>query len=450
MQTHDYRNKKFNTTLPLVKAEVEEDGYYYLTFGLSTTTVDLENEQVTPECLDDMIEQAKVINSVQVHQYGLDDIIGPIVDSWKEAQNQAQIMYVKVRVVPSLKDKIKELVDAGVRLGGSIGGIYMKDRMQNGIRLLEKVKLLEASLTPLPVNWDTLGTAMEAEKSCPNGLCGQIFKSIQAKYFKEMEDDNVKKSKSESDSYEGLRAKVDAAVRDTYTQDGYGVWVKLTFPDSVIIEDYNEDKLYEIPYTINGDGEVELGERTEVEEQYVEKKLQLFRENFLEANTMDKKEFQTFKDEMLTAQREQNDELIEAIKGLNTPMDSTVEAEKPGEPLEAKTLDETVLVEKVTKGVLKALGIEHPVEEKETEKGSVVILNSKDLEDLQSEMITKTILEIAKQRKGTRKSNPLGGDKFVMPGAAEERDDTPTQSEGRKSISQIAEGIIKRNPMRVA
>ena len=47
MKQHNYVNKKFNTILPLVKAETGEDGYYYLTFGLSTDTADLENEQVT-------------------------------------------------------------------------------------------------------------------------------------------------------------------------------------------------------------------------------------------------------------------------------------------------------------------------------------------------------------------------------------------------------------------
>ena len=68
-------------------------------------------------------------------------------------------MFIKVRVRPSLKDKIKELIDTGVRLGGSFGALYVEDFVDKGIRQLVKVKLLEGSLTPLPVNWETLGTA---------------------------------------------------------------------------------------------------------------------------------------------------------------------------------------------------------------------------------------------------------------------------------------------------
>ena len=446
MKQHNYVNKKFNTILPLVKAETGEDGYYYLTFGLSTDTADLENEQVTEACLDDMIEQAKSINSFQVHQYGLDDIIGPIVDAWKEKQNKTNIMFVNVRVRPSLTEKIKELVDTGVRLGGSIGGIYLKDRMQDGIRILEKVQLLEGSLTPLPVNWDTLGTAGRATKSCPNGLCKQIYNSIHGKYFKApkgQEDMTVTKSRSESDSYEGLRDKVDAAVRAAYTQDGLGTWIKLTFPDSVIVEDHNENKFYEIPYTINGDGEVELGERTEVEEQYVEKKYEIFRSNFLEDYNMDKKEFETFKTEMITAQKEQNDALIGAIKGLVPE----AHEEPPADPAAGavKTVDEESIVDKTVAGVLKALGVQVPEDETETEQGSVVILNDKALEDLQADIITKTILEVAKQRKGTRKSNPLGGNKFEAPTVPEEKG-----GNGKMSTRKAAEALARRKGLIVS
>ena len=51
-----YVNKKFKIRMPLQKGYDGGDGFYYLEFALSTTDVDLENEQVTAECLDDMIE----------------------------------------------------------------------------------------------------------------------------------------------------------------------------------------------------------------------------------------------------------------------------------------------------------------------------------------------------------------------------------------------------------
>jgi len=278
LKTSNFVNKKLKFIMPLIKAKMEDDGYYYLKFGLSTETTDLENEQVAPEAIDDMIKQAKAINSFACHQYGLDDVLGPIVDSWKDkTKNGLDIMMIKVRVVPSLKSKIKELVDAGVRLGGSFGGMCLEDEMVDGIRILKKILLLEGSLTPLPVNWDTLGTAEETTKECKNGLCTQIVKSIRDKYDLPEEKLEVKNvTRTEDESYEAIRVAVEAAMEEAYTGDGYSpTWIRLTFPDSVIYENWEEGKTYELPYSIDEEGKVTLGEPIEVQEQYVEKKTSL-------------------------------------------------------------------------------------------------------------------------------------------------------------------------------
>jgi len=62
-----------------------------------------------------MIKQAKNINGFEGHNYGLDSVIGPVVDAWKEKTGKSQMMYVKVRVKPSMEKTIKELVETGVR-----------------------------------------------------------------------------------------------------------------------------------------------------------------------------------------------------------------------------------------------------------------------------------------------------------------------------------------------
>jgi len=66
-------------------------------------------------------------------------------------------------------------------MGGSFGGICKKDYInESGSRMLDKVNLLDATFTPMPVNQATLGTASLEYKDCT--VCNQIIKSIERKY----------------------------------------------------------------------------------------------------------------------------------------------------------------------------------------------------------------------------------------------------------------------------
>lgn len=440
----DYIDKKFKFNMPLVKGELEKDGHYYIKFALSTTTKDLENEEVSEECLDSMIEQAKTLNSFQCHVYGLNDIIGPIVDAWKEVNDGITQMWIKVRVVPSMKDKIKELIDTGVRLGGSIGGSYIKDRMEDGTRILEEIKLLEGSLTPLPVNQDTLGTATEADvkKNCPGGMCNQILKSIQNKYYKDMEVQNV--SKTESQSYEELIRQVNEAVRNRYrgVNNESTVYVKLTFPDSVIVLDWENGNQYEIPYTIDEESNVVLGESVEVEEMYVEKKMEIFKDKAIYVGEMPE-ELKEFKGDESMEEKdikkmidESNKELLKEIKEMIEVKEPEIEPEI--EPV--KAIDPAKIAEEVTANIYKSLGIEVE-EEKEPEAGNIVIMDSKALEDLQEETIKKTILGIAKQRDGLRKSKPTATGKFDFQNdpTEEKKSNNGGKVSSRKAAEMLAE-----------
>jgi len=445
MKKLSFKNKKLKFTMPLIKGEMGDDGYYYLKFGLSTDTVDLEKEQVDPLAIDDMIEQAKLINAFECHQYGLDDVLGPIVDSWKEKVKNINMMMIKVRVIPSFKDKIKELVDAGVRLGGSFGGTCLEDQIVDGVRILKKILLLEGSLTPLPVNWDTLGTAEETTKACKNGMCTQIVKSIRDKYDlpeeKKLEVKNV--TRTEDESYDAIMSAVSAAVNQKYRgPDGYSnVWLKLTFPESCIIGNWEEDKLYELPYTIDEGGNVALGDPVEVQEQYVEKKLEVFKTKAIEhEKPADYKK--TIGDENMDETKVQkmiddsNAKLLGEIKGLIKP-EKEVE-ETPA--IDAAKMTKSI-TEDVTKNLLKSFGIEE--EEEAVEDGKIVIMDQKALEDLQADAIQKTILGIAKQREGTRKSKSLGSSKFEIPGESEEESPEKTKS-GKVSTRKAAEMVAER------
>ena len=180
------KGESFEVFLPLKKGyENKDDGFYYLEYGLSTTAPDFEKDEMTEPCIDDMIHQVTQLNSFKSHDYS--KVVGPFVDAWKERKDDHTLMMVKVRVKPSMRKDIEEDVDTGVRQGGSIGGNVMKKYMEGDIRKIEKVQLLEGSLTPMPMNWETLGTARGGinKSKCPHSICGQILKSIDAKGYQE-------------------------------------------------------------------------------------------------------------------------------------------------------------------------------------------------------------------------------------------------------------------------
>ena len=441
------------------KAYEDKDGNYYIEFALSTTDIDLEKEQMTEKAIDSMVEQAKNINSFEAHQYGLNDVIGPVVDAWKSKNKE---LWVKVLVIPSMASKIKELVDNGVRLGGSIGGLYVKDFMERGVRKIDEVLLLDATLTPLPVNFQTLGTARSASKTCKNNICRQIMKSIDEKYFKKNETGGVNIPKNKKDSMEELQDNLRVAVQEKFNkEDPWDVWIKLTFTDSVIVKVYEngEDKLYEIPYTTSEDNTIELGEAIEVEEQYVAKRMEVLNikefnvdEDYLQSDAY--KEFveKEFKEDK--GGNIMKEELKKELTVFGEAMGKTIveglkEAIKPPEAedlenVKVKSIDKEELAEEITQNVIKALGIEMETESQEESDSKIVIMDSKAFHESQEDLIKKTVLELGKSNPGQRKSNPLGNPKFVDETAPSEPSaDKPVN----KSIRQMAEESVNKNPL---
>lgn len=265
MKKSNFINKKFKFDIPLVKAYTDDsDGYYYLEFSISNTTPDLQKDAMEPECLEDMAEQFLKLNAFLNHDYT--KTIGPYTAAWVENDE----LWVKARVKPSMTKEIKEDIDTGVRYGGSIRGELLEGYQDGDIRRIQKVLLLEGSLTPMPANFKTLGTARGIQKECT--LCSQIFKSIERKYNVQKGGDSITAARNESDSYEALSSKIRAAINNKFSLgDRSRFWVRRTWPDAVIAESFDDDKLYEIPYSIDENGEVVLGEPKEADTQYVEK-----------------------------------------------------------------------------------------------------------------------------------------------------------------------------------
>lgn len=450
MKKFSFKNKKFKFNMPLYKADVEKDGYLYLEFALATTDVDLENEQLTSNALKDMVNQATGINVYLDHEYDLPHTVGPVI----EAKVVGEVLWVKARVRKELEPTIQDILDSETKMGGSFGGFCEEDFLEEGIRKMDKVRLLDATFTPMPVNTATSGTGKASVNGCT--VCNQIFKSIKDKYglVDDLEVKNV--TRTEEESYDAIMSAISAAINSKYGgPDGYSpVWLKLTFPDSCIIENWEEDKLYELPYSIDEEGIVTLGEPVEVMEQYVEKKLEVFKtkayeheepadykkKNVKGSESMDETKVQEMIDNSV---KKSNDELFNKIKGLVQPDEDP----KDPNPSEVKAIDEDLLTDKVTKGVLKALGIE---EEEETpqDNGKLVIMDAKTFEDNQSELVKKTILGIVEAREGTRKSKSLGGSKFETPSEKEEK--VEKTATGKMSTKDAAKAIAERKGLPVA
>ena len=417
-------DKKFKFNMPLTKSYTDEnDGYLYLEYALATTDVDLENEQLTSKCLKSMAKQATGINMYMDHKYTDETTLGPVIES-KILNNQ---LWIKGRVRKSKTDTVNDILDAGTYMGGSFGGICQKDFMENGKRMLDEVKLLDATFTPMPVNTATTGTAKTTLKDCT--VCNQIFKSIKHKYGLEL----TSKAKK-GESYESIRDTITTALRSKYENgiDRVSIYVKLTFPDSVIVNWYQEgdSKLYEIPYSIDDAGEVTLGDPVEVEEQYVTKKIEVFKIKSNDGeDIMDEKTVQKMIED-------NNKTLLDGVKALITPE----EPKKEPENLEVKQIDEDKLADNVTEKVLKALGIETEEPEKEPESG-IMVLTKSALEDLQSDAVQKALLAIGNQRQGERKSKSVGGSKFEIPKT--EPTNTKTEKEtGKLSTTKSAEALL--------
>lgn len=428
------KDKKFKFNLPLRKAQVEDDGFLYMEFALATTDVDLEGEQLTDKCLKDMVSQALGINVYLDHKYDLDHTVGPVI----EAKVEGSELWVKARVRNELRATIQDILDSETKMGGSFGGICMEDFMETGVRKLDKVNLLDATFTPMPVNTATSGSAKESVKGCT--VCNQIFKSLECKYGIERNLEVKNVTRTEDESYEAIRVAVEAAMEEAYPGEGYSpTWIRLTFPDSVIYENWEEGKTYELPYSIDEEGNVTLGEPVEVQEQYVEKKLEVLKTKAIEHEPPADYKKKTVGDETMDETKVQeminksNDELFDKLKGLMKPEDPT--------PSEVKAIDEDALIDKVTKGVLKALGFEEEAPE-DPEDGKVIIMDAKALEDLQADTIQKAIMGIAKQREGTRKSKSLGLPKFGD--IVDDPADPPENEGGKVSIKDAAKMVAAK------
>lgn len=149
----------------------------------STSDIDLEGDYITPQCIESFKLQATNCNIHNNHNVGLDDVIGTVLEVLDSDQNTLKI---KFSILPLFRKHIEECIDNGVKLGLSIGGTILDyDTGDDGLKI-KNMMLHEISLTPLPANWNTMGTVTHSksmgkviEAKCLNGVCKQFINNIE-------------------------------------------------------------------------------------------------------------------------------------------------------------------------------------------------------------------------------------------------------------------------------
>ena len=158
----------------------------------STSDIDLEGDFITPQCIESFKLQATQCNIHNNHNVGLDDVIGTVLEV---LDTDNKTLKIKFSILPLFREHIEECIDNGVKLGLSIGGTIVDYDMGDEGLKINSMMLHEISLTPLPANWNTMGTVVREgeviEAKCLNGVCKQFLnnveKTIETKETMEME-----------------------------------------------------------------------------------------------------------------------------------------------------------------------------------------------------------------------------------------------------------------------
>lgn len=176
---------KFKIYSPIQKSnELNEDGSLILEGVASTSGIDLQGDIVSEQAMESMKEHATKLNIHANHEYDLfDGVIGHITEVLDTDEKTFKIKFI---ILPEYAEKIKTMLDLGIKLGLSIGGDvtnWKEIETPDGgwAWIIEDIILFEVSLTPMPANWDTFGTVTTSkglvESNCLTGACYEVVKN---------------------------------------------------------------------------------------------------------------------------------------------------------------------------------------------------------------------------------------------------------------------------------
>ena len=186
-----------NLNKSLIESAFEEDDSLSVEGIASPTSIDEYGDYMTFSCLEDMKRQAIGLNVLKEHGRTLEDVVGSVTQVLESNEDNFKI---KFKVLPRFKDYILGFLENGINLGLSIGAKAIdyepNDASEYGWKI-NKVKLFEISLVPLPANWDSFGSVKiskeldnEIVAKCFNGACKLVLKeySDNLSVNKEIED----------------------------------------------------------------------------------------------------------------------------------------------------------------------------------------------------------------------------------------------------------------------
>jgi len=177
----------------LVETAFQEDGALYLEGIASTTNVDEDGDYMTKSCLEDMKRQAIGLNVLKEHGRTLDDIVGNVS---QVLESNGDNFKIKFKVLPRYEYYILELLENDINLGLSIGAkatdYEPNDASEYGWKI-NKVKLYEISLVPLPANWDSFGSVKVSKELDDNGIVAKCFNGACKLLLKEYSEKDIDK-----------------------------------------------------------------------------------------------------------------------------------------------------------------------------------------------------------------------------------------------------------------
>lgn len=190
-------------------------------------------------------------------------------------------------IVDAPRAKIEHWIQNNVPLGYSIGGVINKFNItKEGTYDVQDGDLIEMTVTEMPALKSSDGSIQPVGAICKDGVCGQMVQQIiSGPYMPELITQNIGKSNAfltqitqsmggTEGGFNDLQSKLQSTIYEKLI-DPVGnkahFYVQDVIPDSpvtsgnAIIDNYDSNKFLKIPFTVNGDGTISLGELVEVQ-----------------------------------------------------------------------------------------------------------------------------------------------------------------------------------------
>ena len=155
------------------KEDTANDGVLTLTGMASSNAKSLYGEVMNENALQRMCADAAGLPILYDHEGKMKSVAGVVTNAYLDDNK----LYIDFNILPRFQEEITELLNFGVNLGLSIGGLVSSFDKQNG--RVEDISLVEISLTPVPANRDTHGTVMMKQGmvtgECLYGVCNAII-----------------------------------------------------------------------------------------------------------------------------------------------------------------------------------------------------------------------------------------------------------------------------------